>query len=315
MDEKLLNVLIAAGSGAAGWLGKQIVDWRKEKREVQPQYPTKSIVVTQRPHEGFTWSFEPHHERGTVGRALRIGCSFYVTNIAAVPITLMSGQIKYPRAVGVVQVWSMDRARYTGSDIKPDERAAQVSEPGQHAILPNETMEASIGFRLPHFSLRPGQTIKTTLTVIDQYNNKHRLRGVSFKYRTGICDLVKTVDVTPGDSATNMWKLTRSWLKTEMVLTGEAKVLSKNPGNTLLIVGARLRNPNVIGDVHIQNPSGTDLGQYAVLPNKPAAVRYEIKLNKPIQNPGTPFVGDVALLDQYNNEYWLNATNFAYSDK
>ena len=108
------------------------------------------------------------------------------------------------------------------------------------------------------------------------------------------------------------WSLGSMGEQPLMQIVGDLNVTNISKHGVVLMV-ARLRKPKATGHVMIQRHNSSE---YSTMDGIPAGavseLRFSFYVQPPVCKTGKTFKADVAIIDQFNNEHWLNGLEFPY---
>ena len=79
----------------------------------------------------------------------------------------------------------------------------------------------------------------------------------------------------------------------------------------VFIMGAKLRKPKAVGHALVREHTSRMYGTEYVIPEGAVSdLRFNFFVQPPVCDSGKPFKADVAIIDQFGNEHWLNALEF-----
>jgi hypothetical protein len=80
----------------------------------------------------------------------------------------------------------------------------------------------------------------------------------------------------------------------------------------VLLVGAKIKEPPVTGDVMVEEYDGGYMGRYYIPPAETVRGVASFSIMPPVREKGEGIKADVALIDQFNNEHWVKGIEFKY---
>jgi hypothetical protein len=121
--------------------------------------PNKTMKIVPQIH-GFKWS-----EGSSSGKpAMFLHAHLNVTNITRGPIRLLAARIKRPCTDGEILIRHPTDICF-----------------GNYPVLPGRTTDVHLEFRVMPPVRKPGENLKAKLFLIDQFGNKHKIRGIVFQ--------------------------------------------------------------------------------------------------------------------------------------
>jgi hypothetical protein len=100
--------------------------------------------------------------------------------------------------------------------------------------------------------------------------------------------------------------------KPVMQIVGDLNVTNiSNYG--VYLKGIRLRKPRTDGHVVVRSQKSDIYGDYMIPRGAISDLRFDLWVEPPVSEKGTPFKGDVTIIDQFGNEHWLKRLIFPYS--
>lgn len=145
--------------GILKW-GKSILQniWHKLSR-FRPHVPRETIRALPQLH-GNWW-----HMGLAAGKpAMQVSGRWFTTNITGDPVLLLCARLSRPRKEGIVMVKHPDQDIF-----------------GRYPILPGATTEVSVDFWIQPPVCKEGQDFRTTLILIDQFGNEHKMKRIIFR--------------------------------------------------------------------------------------------------------------------------------------
>ncbi|MFL5244747.1 MAG: hypothetical protein ACJ8FY_21805 [Gemmataceae bacterium] len=314
MDEKMIGGLIGAAGTGLAWAGKEFADWLRSRRELLQHVPKQTIRIIQRPggEANYQWNLFCSYSEV----AMEVHGTFNVTNVTKVPITLMASRMKSPYVIGKVGVINLIRSFLQGDATDPKyDQAKDTNLLGQHPIPPGETMQASIDITIAPPFLKYGNTLNTSIAVIDQFGNEHWTRNLDIKYQAGTrLGGDKSLDILYVSLTRPLtWTTIRVWGKKKMKMSGAFEVQNAIPGLNTAVIAAKLRDPLVFGDVRVRDPTTKRSGGFPIKSGTQAEVEFEILVDHQIKKAGEDLVIPVALIDHFNLEHWYEYALFKWS--
>jgi len=137
------------------------VFWGKGKSSVQVDVPNKTIIVIPTPGPFSTWW---HMGSWSGNPAMQVVGFFKVTNITKYTIFLCAAEMKKTKLLGRVTVM--------------DSKSHEFNE-----IPPTSTTELTFHFFVFPPIRKEGENFTTDIAIIDQFGNKHWIKGINFVYR------------------------------------------------------------------------------------------------------------------------------------
>jgi len=123
----------------------------------------------------------------------------------------------------------------------------------------------------------------------------------------------KTVVFTPlPGPKTAWWHMGSSAGKPSMQVSSRFRVTNITKGNILLVV-AKMKKPNILGHVMVQDMNSNYFGSYPIPPGGSTEMSFDFWIIPPIKKEGENFYADIAILDQFNNHHWMKKVEFLYS--
>lgn len=121
----------------------------------------------------------------------------------------------------------------------------------------------------------------------------------------------KTVILIPVPNSV-WWHMGHIGDKPVMQIVGDLNVTNiSNYGVYLKAV--KLRKPRTDGHVVVRAQKADIYGDYVIPQGAISKLRFDLWVEPPVSEKGTPFKGDVAIIDQFGNEHWLKRLKFQYS--
>ena len=120
----------------------------------------------------------------------------------------------------------------------------------------------------------------------------------------------QTIILLPAPSRRPFWWIMGSLAgKPAMQVNGLLQVTNISPYD-VVISGAKLREPKANGSVFVKDIESGEYGRHRIGPTVVTAVDFRIWVTLPVKQTGEVFVADVAILDQFGNEHWINGVEF-----
>lgn len=126
----------------------------------QQHIPKETLKLVLQPR-GTWW----HMGKSKGEPAMQIACHMYATNIIDKDIIVTGVNLRKPKSDGIVFV------KHPSHDIY-----------GSYPILQGFTTELSLDFWLQPPVKKEGEMFKGDIAVLDQFGNKHWVKGVEFRY-------------------------------------------------------------------------------------------------------------------------------------
>ncbi len=295
MDETLLKILIGlAGAaltavvGAIGWFAKEFRDFLRMRREMLQNVPKRTLAILDKPY-GCKWRYNPHGKQLTV----EVQFEFLVTNITKLSISLANSTVTFAKRNVVVPV----RVRLRVVD-EHNHQEPQASL-GEHAIPPGETYLGSLTFTVPA-PVAFDQVLEATITICDQYGNRHRVKRKFHKVGEVINHPPPLPSVLPCGDGALVEERTR-WRKTRRKVRGAVGFIQAQHGGNLVIAQVKFSAPitscmpKVSGTGEDESPAYRPVAQ-----NTAVVVHFEADATA---CKGDTVTSDVTLIDNYGREY------------
>lgn len=81
----------------------------------------------------------------------------------------------------------------------------------------------------------------------------------------------------------------------------------------VILSAVKMKKPRYMGTVMVKDSKSNFHGRYQILPGGYTNMSFDFWITPPFKKQGESFVADVAVLDQFGNEHWINKINFKYS--
>lgn len=81
----------------------------------------------------------------------------------------------------------------------------------------------------------------------------------------------------------------------------------------ILLLTAELRRPKRLGWVHTRDVDSNVYGEYYIPTGETTKIRLHIMVAPPVCKEGEEFIGDIAIIDQFDNHHWVKRVRFKYS--
>lgn len=162
--------------------------------------------------------------------------------------------------------------------------------------------------------------VLTLLTILGQVSGWFGKAGrwvyshIKGKPSIGVIDVpTKTVILIPMARQNALWwHLGSMGDQPLMQIVGDLNVTNISKSGVVLM-GARLRKHKATGHVMVQRHNSRE---YSTMNGIPAGavseLRFDLYVQPPVCKTGKTFKADVAIIDQFNNEHWLNGLEFPY---
>jgi hypothetical protein len=97
-----------------------------------------------------------------------------------------------------------------------------------------------------------------------------------------------------------------------MQIVGDLNITNISKYN-VIVMGAKLRKPKAIGHAFVREQNSNMYGTKHVIPKGGISdLRFNFFVQPPVRDAGQSFRADVAIIDQFGNEHWLNGLEFPY---
>jgi hypothetical protein len=81
----------------------------------------------------------------------------------------------------------------------------------------------------------------------------------------------------------------------------------------VIVMGARMRKPKATGHALVSSHESQLYSSKNVIPvGAISDLRFDFYVQPPVCEKGNPFKADIAIIDQFGNEHWLNGVEFPY---
>ncbi len=80
----------------------------------------------------------------------------------------------------------------------------------------------------------------------------------------------------------------------------------------VFVMGAKLRKPQAIGHAFVRAHDSNTYGTNVIPKGAISDLRFDFFVQPPVAEEGKPFIADVAMVDQFGNEHWLDGLEFPY---
>lgn len=81
----------------------------------------------------------------------------------------------------------------------------------------------------------------------------------------------------------------------------------------ILLSSAKMRKPKALGHVNVSASPSQPYGNYMIPGGAVADLIFHFSIMPPVKKKGEFFKADVAIIDQFGNEHWVNGIKFEYS--
>lgn len=166
-----IGVVVAGGGviGGAVRFGFWVSDeWQRRRSHHGFVIPRKTLQIAQKTKGNCWWAMGKRGDDPT----MQVVGSFFISNVSPIPVRVPQVELRYG---------FLGRKRVNGMVMVP--RSAEDNLHGFYDIPPNETRNAPFDFWVyPPVAKVREDFIAHSVTLIDQFGNRHSVRGVIFGY-------------------------------------------------------------------------------------------------------------------------------------
>ena len=135
------------------------------------------------------------------------------------------------------------------------------------------------------------------------------------KPSSGLIDVpTKTLILLPMSRANSFWWHMGSMNgQPAMQIVGDLNVTNISKSD-VVVMGAKLRKPKATGNAIVRAQGSHVYGTDHVIPERGITdLRFDFSIQPPVIKQGKSFKADVAVIDQFGNEHWINGIEFPYT--
>jgi hypothetical protein len=123
----------------------------------------------------------------------------------------------------------------------------------------------------------------------------------------------KTVILLSKSSTPFTWNIGTSFEgKLSMQVYGDLQVTNICKYD-ILLSSAKMRKPKALGYVNVSASPSQPYGSHMIPGGTIADLIFHFSIMPPVKEKGQVFKADVAIIDQFGNEHWVNGIEFKYS--
>lgn len=181
---------IVAGITVAGGIGAAVMNWskiiggvakwfRREPAAGAPGVPQRTLIMIQEVQPNSLWWHQGNTGAGSspVRPILQVVGDFQVTNTWSKPVIAVAAKLRYREGL---------RRKVALGYVMVKDTAGPYH--GRYPIPPNAMTAARIHFMVIGVAREATKPLVADIAVIDQYNNAHWTRGLTFKNTSHILD-------------------------------------------------------------------------------------------------------------------------------
>ena len=151
--------MIEAIAGTVGNILIKILDKIPFRRKSLPRQTLKLVLAPR----GACWHMGSSNDEP----AMQVVCEWHATNITNEPIVVTTAFVKKPKTETIIPLTKHPHDNVYGS----------------YRIRPKDTTKLMLDFWITPPVRKEREDFRATIIVKDQFDNKHEVKGVEFKYR------------------------------------------------------------------------------------------------------------------------------------
>ena len=123
----------------------------------------------------------------------------------------------------------------------------------------------------------------------------------------------KTIVVAPNaNPCSTWWHMGSTSGEPAMQVVGRFNVTNITK-YAVILSAVKMKKPRCVGNVMVKDSESKYHGRYQIVPGGYTDMSFDFWIVPPFKKENESFVADIAVVDQFGNEHWINKVTFAYT--